>query len=68
MQRGCLPQARRSLPVLSSYASAGHFHNDFAFKAAQAKLGAQGLPGNSAGCLGLRGRCPGDTAESAVGL
>lgn len=52
MQWGCLLQARRSLPVLSSYAIAGHFHNDLALKAAQAKLGAWGLPGSGAvwGC------------------
>lgn len=68
MQWGCLPPARRSLPVLSSYAIAGHFHNDFALKAARAKQGAQGWPGNGAGCWGPRGRRPGDTAESAVGL
>lgn len=65
---GCLPPARRSLPVLSSYAIPGHFHNDFALKAARAKQGAQGSPGNGAGRWGPRGRCPGDTAESAVGL
>lgn len=48
MQWGFLLQARRSLPVLSSYAIAGHFHNDFALKAARAKLGAWGWPGNGA--------------------
>lgn len=43
MQWGCLPQARTSLPVLSSYAIAGHFHNDFALQAAQVRPGALGL-------------------------
>lgn len=43
---------QRSLPVLSSYAIAGHFHNNFALKAAQTKLGAWGSPGSGAvwGC------------------
>lgn len=56
---GLPAQARRSLPILSSYASAGHFHNDSALRAAQAKLGAWGSPGS-----GAVGWCPGDTAES----
>lgn len=62
MQRVCLPQARRSVPVLSSYAIAGHFHNGIALEAAQAKLGAWGLPGS--GAVGWR---PG-ILQSAVGL
>lgn len=61
MQWGCLPQARRSVPVLSSYAIAGQFCNDFALKAAQAKL----VPGAGleVGLCGALGWCPGDTAE-----
>lgn len=62
-----LSEVRLSPPVLSSYMSAGHFHNVFGLHAVQAKRNAWGLTGIGASCLWWWGWCPWDAAGRAVG-